>query len=189
MKASLALAALTAVLALPAGAASEFDGALRDLAQGTLSAWSEDPALRAAIRAQNARTAGLSQDEIDRLDATWREQTISGGAMIDETLANALSAHLKELKASGKGLYSEIFVTDGRGLNVGQSDVTSDYWQGDEAKWQVPTRSRDIHISEIEFDESTRSYQSQLSLPVIEGGEVIGVITVGISVDQLAELN
>jgi uncharacterized phage infection (PIP) family protein YhgE len=27
-------------------------------------------------------------------------------------------------------------VKDNKGLNVGQSDVTSDYWQGDEAKWK-----------------------------------------------------
>jgi hypothetical protein len=33
-------------------------------------------------------------------------------------------------------MITEMFVMDAKGLNVGQSDVTSDYWQGDEAKWQ-----------------------------------------------------
>ncbi len=30
---------------------------------------------------------------------------------------------------------TEVFVMDARGLNVAASDVTSDYWQGDEEKF------------------------------------------------------
>ncbi len=44
-----------------------------------------------------------------------------------------------------------------------------------------------IHISEVEEDESTQSYQSQLSLPVVDpsSGAVIGAITLGINVELL----
>jgi hypothetical protein len=42
-------------------------------------------------------------------------------------------------------------------MNVGQSDVRSDCWQGDEAKWQQTyLKGADaIHIGEVEFDESS----------------------------------
>lgn len=78
---------------------------------------------------------------------------------------------------------------DNHGLNVGQSEITSDYWQGDEAKWQKTflAGAGSMHISEVEQDEFTQTYQSQLSLPVIDpaSGAVIGVITIGTNVEAL----
>ena len=114
---------------------------------------------------------------------------MSGGELIDSVLGNSLSQFLKSVKQQGQGQFTEIFVSDIRGLNVGQSDVTSDYWQGDEAKWQVPHETSDLHISDIEFDESTQSYQSQVSLPILHEGAFIGVITVGVDLDRLAALH
>ena len=55
--------------------------------------------------------------------------------MIDDILRNSLSGFLKAKKKESEGLFTEIFVMDNKGMNVGQSDITSDYWQGDEAKW------------------------------------------------------
>src|SRR3546814_1455058 len=76
---------------------------------------------------------------------------------------------------------------DNRGLNVGQSDVTSDYWQGDEAKWQKSYQggADAIFVDEVEMDESTQTFQSQVSMPIVDPatGEVIGAITVGVNVD------
>lgn len=82
-----------------------------------------------------------------------------------------------------------VFAVDNRGLNVAQSVESSDYWQGDEAKWQKTfgNGSGDIHISEVEFDESTGSYQSQVSMPISDPstGELIGAITLRINVQSL----
>jgi hypothetical protein len=67
--------------------------------------------------------------------------------------------------------------------------VTTDYWQGDEAKWQETfgDGSGATHISEVEFDDSTGAYQTQVSLPLRdpETGELIGAITFGINVQSL----
>ena len=96
---------------------------------------------------------------------------------------------LRAKKEASKGLFTEIFVMDNKGLNVGQSDVTSDYWQGDEAKWQKTflVGPKAIHISDVKKDESTQTYQSQLSLPVVDpaNNQVIGAITLGVNVEQL----
>ena len=78
---------------------------------------------------------------------------------------------------------------DALGLNVAASAATSDYWQGDEAKWQETfgNGSGEIHISEVEFDDSTGSYQSQVSLPIRDPdtNELIGAITFGVNVQSL----
>lgn len=162
---------------------------LKALADHTLRAWTQDARLVSSVRAQNETSATLSQSDIEMLDQTWRAQTMSGGDMIDDVMANSLSVYLRELQVAGHGQFSEVFVTDSRGLNVGQSGVTSDYWQGDEAKWKVPFATGDVHFGEVEFDESAQTYQSQISLPILDGGVVIGVITVGVNLQELASRN
>ena len=78
---------------------------------------------------------------------------------------------------------------DNKGLNVAQSVETSDYWQGDEAKWQqtYSVGPDALHISEVEFDDSTGFYQSQASLAIKDPAtnEVIGAVTFGINVQNL----
>jgi len=80
-------------------------------------------------------------------------------------------------------------VMDNKGLNVGQSAQTSDFWQGDEAKWTETfgQESDDLHISDLEYDESTRSYQTQASKIIRdpETGKAIGAVTFGINVMNL----
>ncbi len=109
--------------------------------------------------------------------------------MIDDLLGRPASKRLMQIKADGAGIFTEIFVMDNKGLNVAQSDVTSDYWQGDEAKWKKTYQAGpdSVFIDEVEFDESTQTYQSQVSLPITdpESGEAIGAITVGINVELL----
>lgn len=173
-------------LAWPA-VASDLEPGLRKLAETQVSAWISDPVLRDAVEAQNDRTRGLTQAEIDDLDRTWRDQIDAEGGLIAEVLGNPLSRYLSDVKATGKGQYTEIFVTDAIGLNVGQSDLTSDYWQGDEAKWKVPNDSHDIHIGEVEFDESSQTYQVQLSVPIMKGEQMIGTLTVGVDAERLSQ--
>lgn len=109
--------------------------------------------------------------------------------MISEVLARALSGQLRDRKESSGGLVTEVFVMDNRGLNVGQSDVTSDLWQGDESKWSQSfgVGADAIHIGEVELDESTQSYQSQVSLAISdpETGKPIGAVTFGIDLEYL----
>ena len=111
--------------------------------------------------------------------------------MIDDILGNSLSGFLKAKKEEGDGLFTEIFVMDNKGMNVGQSDITSDYWQGDEAKW-IKTYAKGaaaLHIGKVKEDESTQTFQSQVSLSIVDpkDGRVIGAITVGVNVEMLGQ--
>ena len=100
-----------------------------------------------------------------------------------------LYTFLRERKDASQGTFTEIFVMDAKGLNVGQSDVTSDYWQGDEAKWQdtYSNGKGAVHISELEEDDSTQTLQSQVSVTVVDpdSGEAIGAVTFRVNVENL----
>jgi hypothetical protein len=187
--AMLVIAPITLVSAMTVASANEFEGQLRSYADD-VKIWLSDPVVIDAVKAQNAENAGLSQQDIDTLDKEWRAETsATDKPLIDKVLDRPLSKFLREKSDETEGLITEIFVMDNKGLNVGQSDVTSDYWQGDEAKWQktYPVGADAIHMSDVELDESTQTYQSQLSLPVLDrdGSTVIGAITLGINVELL----
>lgn len=152
--------------------------------------WADDPRVIEAIRAQNAANAGLGQAEIDALDAKWRgEIGAAERPTITAVMESDLSAYLRERVSAMKGAVTEVFVMDAHGLNVGASSTTSDYWQGDEAKFTetfgVGAGSR--HFSEIEKDESTQTYQAQASFAIADpdSGDVIGAMTVGINAAAL----
>ena len=175
--------ALFALAVLPASASGPQDAAV-DFVRQSVSDMLNSPELIAAVRAQNERHAGLSEADIIALDDRWR----AGDAeVIDAALGNDLSRLLAEIVEKHGGAFSEIFVMDNRGLNVGQSARTSDYWQGDEAKWQQTylVGPDAAHVSDVEEDESTQTFQVQVSLPVVDGGAPIGAITLGVDVEYL----
>ena len=181
-----------ALFAAPAVAVQSHVELMTKFAQETAQAWTNDPEIIAAIKAQNAKHANIGQSEIDKLDKQWRAQTkASDRPLIDQVLGTALSKKLADTKTKARGMITELFVMDNKGLNVGQSDPTSDYWQGDEDKWQKTYLAGPgaIFIDEIEMDESTQTFQSQLSLSIADPatGQVIGAVTVGVNVDQLLQ--
>lgn len=170
--------------------ADEYTPALEKLVDTQIKNWAQSTEVVSAIKAQNTKHANLDQSTIDALDKKWRLETIGGDrTMINEILGNDLSKYLQNIKEQSAGLYSEIFVMDNKGLNVGQSDVTSDYWQGDEGKWQktygVGPNGR--LIDEVEFDDSSQTYQSQVSITIVDPATnaAIGAVTVGVNIVAL----
>ncbi|MEM6438606.1 MAG: hypothetical protein AAF763_02760 [Pseudomonadota bacterium] len=187
-----AVAAAAFAAALPfasPAAANEFAPALEALAVDRLHVIAADPAVVAAILERNA--AGTpSQDEIEALDAEWRAQVGSGDAPLVASVSGGPAADaLVAARDASQGLLTEIFAMDAVGLNVAVSDPTSDYWQGDEAKWQQTfgVGPDAIHISDVELDESTQIFQAQVSLAIADpqGGEPIGAITFGVNIEML----
>ena len=189
-KASLVTATgLAGMLAASAAMASDSHVApMQEFANSTVKNWVANADLVAAIKAQNEKHANLAQADIDAMDKKWRAETgASSKPMIDEVMSRAVSGFLGQVKNETEGLVTEVFVMDAKGLNVAQSDVTSDYWQGDEAKWKKTYLAGPdaVFIDEVEEDESTQTFQSQLSMSIVDpaSGEVIGAITVGMNVE------
>lgn len=175
----------TMVLADP-----EIEAAAQIFAEQSVSRWLADPVIISAIRTQNTEHAELQQEQIDALDTQWRAE--SGGAsgpLITKVTTNELSAFLKDIKNDGEGLVTEIFVMDNKGLNVGQSDITSDFWQGDEAKWQKTFQAapKTMFVDDVEMDDSTQRFQTQISIAITDPdtGKNIGAVTIGVDAEGL----
>jgi hypothetical protein len=109
--------------------------------------------------------------------------------MIDATLGNEASKYLAGVQAESAGLFTEIFATDAMGLNAAQSTVTSDYWQGDEDKFTLSfgAGADAVALGEVEQDESTQTFQSQVSITITDPatGAPIGSITAGVDLSML----
>lgn len=151
--------------------------------------WLSDPLIVSAIKAQNEAHAGLSQAEIDAKDKEWRAGVDGGDRkLIDTVLSNALSAFLQKKQQESGGVITEVFVMDNKGLNVGQNALTSDYWQGDEDKFQKSygAGAGATFVDAPEKDESTQVLQSQASTTIVdETGAPIGAITIGINLAEI----
>lgn len=175
--------------ALPALALESADKARAYINQN-VAGWASDPVLVSAVLAQNARTGGLTQAEIDTLDAQWRVETgAPNSALIMGVLQNAASSFLVDRVTEAGGSITEVFMMDARGLNVAASAVTSDYWQGDEEKFSetFPKGANAMHVGDVELDESTQTYQVQVSFSLINpaDGSVIGAMTVALNAESM----
>lgn len=156
------------------------------LLQGKVRDWMRDPIVLAAIQAQNQKHAALSMTDINRLDAEWKAQAPNGtGPLVSAVADNDLSEYLRKLKGDSGELLTEIFVMDNRGLNAGVAEPTSDYWQGDEAKWQKTYQVGPgaIFVDEPKFDESSGARQVQASITIVDPKteKAIGAVTVGVN--------
>lgn len=183
-----AVLGLVLAFATPAFA-DEFTPAFEAYLASDIVVWASDPALLDAIRAQNAAMAGHDQAAIDALDAQWQaEVSAADSALIGGVLHNPAADFLRARVEASGGKITEAFITDAKGLNVAASEATSDYWQGDEDKFQKVFPNAGAHfISGIELDESTQRYQGQISLTIADPatGEALGTLTVGIDADSL----
>lgn len=154
-----------------------------DLAGSTLANFGTAPEIVAAVKAQNSQ--GKTLDDIKAMDEKWKA-TPGIDDFMKSLMTSDCAKFLKQIQDSAP-YYSEIFVMDNQGANVALTDKTSDYWQGDEAKFQKSFNQGkgEVFVDEVEFDESSQAYLVQVSVPVKDGDQVIGAITFGIDVDKV----
>lgn len=182
------VSALSVLVLLVLGLAFAAEKAPQEIvtfAQEKLMPWGENPVIVQAVKAQNAK--GMTLEEIKALDERWIN-TPGIADFIKPYLENECAKELRKLQESAP-YFAEIFVTDNQGGLVAATDKTSDYWQGDEAKFTECFKGEEgvLYIADVEFDESTQTYSVQISVPVRDEGKVIGVIVVGIDVDAFLE--
>ncbi|SHO52697.1 cache domain-containing protein [Desulfopila aestuarii] len=163
--------------------AEEAPQAVKDLAATKLAAYGSDPVIVAAVKEQNAM--GKSLDDIKAMDKKWQE-TAGVDSYMKSLMESACGKHLGEILGS-QAYFAEIFVMDNQGANVAMTGKTSDYWQGDEAKFakSFADGAGAVFVDEVEFDDSSQAYLVQVSVPVMEAGKAIGAITFGIDVEKV----
>lgn len=142
-----------------------------------------------SVKAQSAKYGSLSQPQIDALDKQWRaERKADDKPLIAETLSNPASSYLTRRQANALGLYAAIFVMDRNGLNVGQSAITGDFWQGDEAKFKKTFMNPggDVFIDDPEWVDEFNVWIAQLNVTIKDdAGAPIGAATFDINLHEL----
>ncbi len=178
--------ALAALMATASAQQDISDSELADLLRmkvRTVQHMALNPLLVRAVRKQNA--SGLTPEEIARREKAWRAtkeltpfklslQTSSAGRFLKAQIQRSTS-------------FNEGFLTDNQGANVAAFPATSDYWQGDEDKWinSFNGSTGRIYIGALELDENTNTVAAHVSAPVLDRGQTIGVLVVGVTINYL----
>lgn len=163
--------------------AEEAPQVVKDLASSSLADYGKDPVIVSAVKEQNAM--GKSLADIQATDKTWQE-TAGVDSFMESLMKSKCGVYLEEILNSAE-YFSEIFVMDNQGANVAMTGKTSDYWQGDEAKFKnsFAGGAGAVFVDDVEFDDSSQAYLVQVSVPVLDGGKAIGAITFGIDIDKV----
>jgi hypothetical protein len=132
-----------------------------------------DPAIHAAVVASNA--VAETPEQIRRRDAYW---IANPRDPLRQAIVQApCSSKVRDL-VKPDAMVVEAFVMNDRGTLVCSIAETSDYWQGDEPKWQKTyVDGKDAFVEEPAFDISTGKYAIQVSVPVFDAGKRIGAVT------------
>lgn len=149
-----------------------------DVEAAKLGAWGSDSVIVAAVKAQNAKRVPL--ETIKSLDEQWSAG--KAATLVRQTTIGTCADYVRKL-ASTNAAYGEVFVMDNQGALVCANAKTSDYWQGDEAKWQraFDEGKGSVFIDRPRYDDSSARNLAQISVPIVENGRAIGVITVGVA--------
>lgn len=181
--------AVTAALAPSMAAAQDHVKPVTAYVQKNVTPWLSDATVIKAIEASNQKHQALTQADIDKLDGEWikarKEKTAH--APMDALMKNELAAFLKTKKQGSGGTIAELFVMDNKGLNVAQTDPTSDFWQGDEAKWQKSFAAGPdaIFVDKVEDDDGMKVSQTSLAIVDPTTKKPIGAITVVVDMGKL----
>lgn len=187
---SINIYAQDATAALIADITKAIDG--NELASDSLKAFTKDSLIPLCtnavfakeVEAQNARKVSL--DEIKKIDEDW----MAAEEPLDIQMEVQSNACAKEIKAIIKkqNAILEAFVMDNQGAVVGENNLTSDYWQGDEAKWENSYNATKggVDVGKAKFDKSANTTLQQVSLPVInKDGKVVGAVTYGLDINKI----
>lgn len=179
---------LLLMIALPISAiAGDYDAKIQKYIDSSIRNWLDAPDMLNAVAQQDINHFGVTEDDIKILDAQWKaEKLIGGGDLMSSKMNNKLAAFLRGVKAASGGVITEIFVMDNLGLNVGQTDPTGDYMQGDEAKWQKTylVGAKAVFIDDVEEEDGVKICQTSLTVARPNLFR-LGAVTIGLNVDKL----
>ncbi|SFO11944.1 hypothetical protein SAMN04488056_103225 [Cohaesibacter marisflavi] len=157
--------------------------------QQQIDAWLNKEIVAMSVKAHNEKYGNMSDQDIITLDNQWRaEAEADDKPLIAATLSSPLSVYLSRMQGQSVGLFVEIFVMDNKGLNVGQSSITSDFWQGDEAKFQktYDVGPKAVFVDDPEWDDNFNIWRAQINKSLTDPatGQLIGAATIEVNLTE-----
>ncbi|WP_394673219.1 hypothetical protein [Limnobacter sp.] len=156
-----------------------------------IKAIAASPEVIETVKAANSRQ--LSKAQIMELDRKWIK--LKGRLPEAEQIKGSKVSALLSQEMNRQSYFKEAILTGNQGETVAMNIVTSDYWQGDEEKFtaifdtNLPSRKPDSHISRARWDDSTKAMIAQVSVPVYDGENMIGTLTVGVDLKRVPHPN
>ena len=142
-----------------------------------ITAWAADPVVVDAVRAHNA---ALPPDQRDLTQEKWSTLSVLD-PLVRSFTKNPTGQFLKARKTD---FITEAFVSDAAGLKVAFLAKPTSWSHRGKAKHDVPMSGQPWQGT-IEVDESTGRQQLQVAVPVLDAGQPIGSLVVGLNLDQL----
>lgn len=142
--------------------------------------------LRKANESYRGRTDSDALDNILAMDRAWISK--NGKTQIATSIAaNELSAIFKHYQNRNTDKYGEIFVTDVKGANVAMTKALSDYYQADESWWKEAFSGGKgkVFFDDRGFDESVGAIVIGAVVPVMDDGEVLGILKINYKVTDV----
>ncbi len=144
--------------------------------------WAANPVLVNAVLAQNQRGPVAGMD-----NAKWKTVSITDD-LIKYFQSNEAGKFLEARAAMSDGFYTEAFLSAAQGEKVAFVEKTTSYIHRGAAKFDVPFNTGKAWQGPAEYDESARTYQIQVSVPVLSEGKHVGVLVVGLGLSHLARI-
>lgn len=177
------LLAVAVVLPAAVSAVAQTDGHVREIAEARVPkarAIASDAELLQAVVTKNGQRETAAQ--IQARDRQWMSNPAD--PLRRSLTESPCAQRLREL-VKDDPLIAEVILMDEHGANVCVSKVTSDYWQGDEAKWEKTFREGlDPFVDAPAFDASSGVFAVQLSVPVSKDKKRIGALTLTLKVPK-----
>lgn len=144
-----------------------------------IKTWAADPALVAAVKAQNG---SLPAEYADMTEAKWSALTVMDPLVrkLDKSPAGQF------LKGKKSEVFIRAFVSDAAGYKVGFTTKTLNWSHKGAAKHEQPMAGK-IWQGNLEQDKASGLEQIQIAVPVLDGDKPIGSLVVGMSVAKLKE--
>lgn len=132
-----------------------------------------DPDVLRAVLDSNTRAESLA--DVQRKDALWIAQKTY--PLRKQVIGRPCSLKIRRILGDDAAIV-EAFAMDDRGALVCATVETSDYWQGDEMKWvRTFQQGREAFVDEPALDASTGVYAVQVSVPIVDGANRVGAVT------------
>ena len=130
------------------------------------------------------------------VDSKWQALAPDIAVPMAQDILGLPGSHaLHDWQLTHGGLITEILLINDAGTLAAISNLSSDYWQGDEPKFQevIKQFSRKapdtelLYISPIHYDASTARFQVFVSGPVLsaDSSELLGVVAMGLDIETL----
>ncbi len=126
---------------------------------------------------------------IEWIEKNWTSPDNAQNPVMTKLTNNELTRRLETLRSfymskNNYPLFAEIFITNRFGVNIAQTNMTSDYYQADEKWWQL-ARKNGLFVSDIEYDESSNTSSIEIAVRITNtDGDFIGVIKAVLNIQE-----